>query len=125
MELVVLEVDKNESWSTLCTHSVENVELSLKAKGLHLYLMTRPPGYQINTSDLVSGSLDGKTSLLAGINELISKNYLFRIMRKNEKGRVVEWDYFVSPVPITKEAAAVAIEKLKKGKWEIYESGNL
>lgn len=57
---------------------VENKELSLGAKGLHTYLVSRPPGWKIWESELISRSTNGRDSLRSKIRELEEAGYLKR-----------------------------------------------
>jgi len=75
-ELIRLEQRRNEKYKTTYLEVVENPDLSWKAKGLHLYLMSRPPNWQIRYNDLLRRAKDSKTSLSSAIKELKAAGYL-------------------------------------------------
>ncbi|MFZ6007220.1 MAG: hypothetical protein ACOYU2_06145 [Nitrospirota bacterium] len=86
-DLITLKTHRNEKFSTIYLGAVEDSRLSWKAKGLHTYLISRPPGWVIRLTDLLRRAGDGKTSLLAGVEELKESGYILITRTKDEKGR--------------------------------------
>lgn len=86
--------------SLLC---VQDSELSWRAKGIHNYFVTRPDGWIIRETDLEQRSKDSKGRLDSGISELVSKGYLFRIVKRDEKKRMLKWGYLAVEEPASKE----------------------
>ena len=84
-ELIRLEQRRNERYKTVYLEAAEHPHLSWKAKGLHLYLMSRPPGWQIRYNDLLQRAKDSKTSLSSAIKELQDAGYL-NIEPEQDKG---------------------------------------
>lgn len=78
--------------------NVEDRTLSWKAKGIHLYIMSRPPEWTIRATDLIRRSTDGRDSLYSGLKELEKKKYLHR-KRVYRDGKIVYWDYDVYEEP--------------------------
>ncbi len=90
--------------------------LSLKAKGLHTYLMTRPEGWKLWTKNLFTIASDGESSVRSGINELIFHNYLHRFTKRDSKKRIRSWIYLVLPYPVKIKSK----EDLKKIDSKLY-----
>jgi len=86
------------NFTTVHNINVEDRSLSWKAKGVHLYLMSRPTDWSIRQADLIRRSKDGKDSLRTGMKELIDAKYVHR-RRVYENGRIVRWDYEVYEEP--------------------------
>lgn len=86
-DLITLKTQRNKNFSTICLSATEDPRLSWKAKGLHTYLISRPPGWVIRLADLLRRSLDGKASLLAGVAELKVNGFMRITRKKDEKGK--------------------------------------
>jgi len=105
-ELIQIKVHKNANYTTIGLRVVEDPGLSWKAKGLHLYLYSRPSGWKIRYSDLLRRSRDGKSSLQAAVDELKRHGYL-RISQRRKHGKfgssvweVYEEPCVISPYPV-------------------------
>lgn len=81
---IVLRVARNRNFRTISLHATNNESLSLKAKGLHTLLVTRPDGWVFSESHLVGRSRDGRDSFRAAMVELEDAGYLVR----EKQGRV-------------------------------------
>ncbi len=104
-ELIIVKVEKNRNYKTVGLQAVQDDNLSWKAKGLHLYLISRPDGWKIRAKDLLNKSKDGQQSLYNGLKELEEFHYLKRVrivekMTKRIKGmmyKVFEKPYQGNP----------------------------
>lgn len=74
--------------------------LSWKAKGIAAYLLSKPPGWQIWTGDLIRRSTDGYAAVLAGLKELEAYGYLKRERSNDARGRL-QWRKTLSAMPET------------------------
>lgn len=79
--------------------------LSFKARGILSYLLSHDESWVIRMADLVKG-IDKESSVRAGFDELIAKGYARRSRVRNERGRLLGWEYEVWDQPDL-EAAAV------------------
>ena len=76
-DMIQITTWKNENFKVIDLYPIqEDVSISWKAKGLHTYLITRPPGWKIRYSDLVERATDGRSALKAAIEELKQAGYL-------------------------------------------------
>ncbi|WP_036605308.1 helix-turn-helix domain-containing protein [Paenibacillus assamensis] len=80
--------------------------LSWKAKGLLIYLLSKPEGWQVYESDLIKRSKDGRDSVRAGIKELISCGYLMR-RQIRENGSFGRMEYIAYEQPIELEMTEI------------------
>jgi hypothetical protein len=90
---------KNRDFVDLDTHALRNQSLSLKAKGLHSYLMQLPIDWQINIADLQTRSTDGRDGVTSGMKELIAAGYVVRRRVTNSLHQFVGYEYFVYERP--------------------------
>ena len=98
-ELIQLEQRLDKRFRTISLQPIESSGLSWKAKGIHTYLITRPPGWKINRSDLENRSTDGKSALTSGLKELREADYLRIEKLKGDKGQYVgtKWTVVQNP----------------------------
>ena len=78
---------------------INNPRLSLKAKGLMAYLLSKPDKWQVREKDLVKSSTDGKASIRSALRELQSKGYITKSQARTTKGtyKPVVYDIFEYP----------------------------
>ena len=90
---------KSDDFVTLDTHCLRNKDLKWDAKGLHSYLVQLPDDWQINISDLVNRSKDGRDATSTPMKSLIFAGYIIRERCFDEKGKFEGYDYFVFERP--------------------------
>ncbi len=73
--------------------------LSWKAKGLYLYLVSRPDGWDYYVQDIINRSKDGKDAVKSGLKELEEYGYLKREKVQNEKGQFGKYIYLLKAKP--------------------------
>lgn len=83
-------VTKKGNFTTIHNKLISDNSISLKAKGIMLYMLSKPAGWNYNPKDIANNSKDGLDSVYSGLKELIEAKYISR--RKNKDGTV---DYFV------------------------------
>ena len=83
-------VTKKGNFTTIHNKLISDNSISLKAKGIMLYMLSKPAGWNYNPKDIANNSKDGLESVYSGLKELIEAKYISR--RKNKNGTV---DYFV------------------------------
>lgn len=74
---------------------INDALLSYKAKGILLYLLSKPDDWVISIADIIKHSTDGITSVKSAIKELTLRGYLQRTRLKNKLGQFVGYDYTV------------------------------
>lgn len=90
-----------ESGNFVTVHKnfIHDDNLSWKAKGILLYLLSRPDDWRIYETELNKHSSDGRDSLRTGIKELEQAGYIHRTRKRNEKGQLREYEYQVFEQP--------------------------
>jgi len=97
--LIIIRADHEKNYKVIDLTCVQDEKLSWKAKGIFNYFVTRPPYWSIKIADLFKKSKDGMNSLNSGIKELIEAGYLFRIVKKDNKGMFTNWAYLTKEIP--------------------------
>lgn len=78
---------------------INNKDLSLKAKGLWLYIASKPEEWDYSVKGTSSQSKDGIDSVTSGTKELEKMGYLYREARKNKMGQWDGYDYHLFDEP--------------------------
>ncbi len=73
--------------------------LSLKAKGLHTYVMGLPDDWDVYVKDLINRHEDGRDSILSALKQLERFGYLRREMKRAKNGQSQGCDYFFFETP--------------------------
>ena len=79
-------------------HIINDDRISLKAKGLYLYLISKPDNWSFSVDRIAKESRDGEDSVKSAIRELESFGYLHR-SQLNKKGNFGTMIYTIFDVP--------------------------
>lgn len=82
---------KSGRFSIIDNQLLENVDLSLQAKGLQAYLLSRPDGWTISPAHLSSTCRGGVSQIKATLKELEIARYIHREQLRDDKGRMNGW----------------------------------
>lgn len=66
---------------------LERSDLSFKAKGLLMYLISRPDGWDLDSVSLAQQGPDGRDAIRSGLTELERVGYVERVKRQGAGGR--------------------------------------
>jgi hypothetical protein len=92
--------DRDNPYVMLDKFSLNDASISLKAKGLLAYLLSKPNDWVVKEHDLIAHCRDGRDSVRAAIRELEHAGYIVRgERRRDEKGRMYEREYEVRERP--------------------------
>lgn len=89
---------------------VTDKELSWEARGMMLYLMSKPDEWTVVMADLQNASQAGETKVRRIIHELMDTGYITKSVSRGKTGQFVSTDYVVSD---TKDANWTPEEKEK------------
>jgi hypothetical protein len=81
----------DKPYVTVNKEFIKNNQLSWKAKGILLYLLSKPDDWQTYIEDIINHSTDGKVSVATGLVELKRLGYIKKVAVRNEKGQVTQW----------------------------------
>ena len=83
----------------MCNKALSDPNLSLKAKGLWAFIMTKPDGWKINSRGLSTQLKEGREAIMSGLRELEENGYLTRGMVRQKDGRFVQGDSILYETP--------------------------
>lgn len=78
---------------------IHDASIGWKAKGILLYLLSRPNDWKIYETELIKHTSDGLSSLKSGIKQLEEAGYIKRVRKRDDKGRMQGYDYEVYEQP--------------------------
>jgi hypothetical protein len=87
--------DKDNPYLMINKQCLDDVTLSLKAKGMLTYLLSLPDDWQIYEDEIVRHHKDGKDSIKSAIKELITSGYIIRERKRDDLGRLRAYNYNV------------------------------
>lgn len=116
--MAIIRLHKTEKYSiTINRYGLEDSRLSLKAKGLLAYLMTKPDDWRVNSRHLAAIGPDGRSAVLNALDELGEFGYFTRKKFKDEKGRW-QWEQVLHDTPHKARADAYRGWKTRLRKTE-------
>jgi len=89
----------NNNFTIVNNQIIENKNLSWKAKGILIYLISRPDDWQVYIKDLINRACDGEKALRSGLKELEENGYLNKKIERDSKGRFVKTIYYIYDTP--------------------------
>lgn len=92
---------RDPGYTQVCNDIINETGLSWKAKGILIYLLSKPDGWTVRENNIVKHSVDGLKATKAGIKELINRGYMFRRKIRDYQGKYRGWETIVCEVPFT------------------------
>jgi len=89
---------KDNPYVMIDRRPVENPKLSYKAKGILVYLLSRPDGWEVSVADLIKRSTDGEAGVRTGLKELKNAGHM-KYTTSRKSGRITGWLIEVYEVP--------------------------
>ena len=84
----------------MCNLHFDDRRLSLKAVGLHSFILSKPDDWKIIIQNIINSHTDGRESVYSGIRELIELGYWVKYpVRKNGKIHHYQTDIYEEPQP--------------------------
>lgn len=83
MRSVLHKTHRDRKYTTINLTCVEDSRLSGLAKAVHLYAMSRPPDWDLNTQDVINRFKEGKRAIYHAMQELVETGYLQRERERN------------------------------------------
>jgi hypothetical protein len=88
----------------IANEAAQDRRLSLKARGILLYVLSLPPDRTFSAAWLEAQVPEGRESVRAGLAELERCGYFRRTKKRGERGHWV-WDQVISDAPLTEEVS--------------------
>ncbi|UBH16377.1 conserved phage C-terminal domain-containing protein [Macrococcus armenti] len=116
-------IKKSSEYLMLDKTAIYDDTLSFKAKGILVYLLSRPDDWQIYETEIIKHCSDGRDSVRSGIKELEDRGYIKRERKRDENGRLNGYEYIVFERPQENhQSGKTNIGKTNVGKTNIGKS---
>ena len=105
MQSILHVTHRDEKYTTINLTAVEDKNLSGLAKALHLYAMSRPPGWILRTTDILNRFKEGQKAIWKALYLLEEFGYLTRKDMPDPKTKKfvgVVYDWYEEPLPLGK-----------------------
>lgn len=93
--MAIYRTAKESNYTVVDNGFISDPNLSWKAKGILLYLLSLPCDWNINLNEVQRHSTDGIKSLRTGIKELTDAGYTKRQPVRDENGVIKEWETII------------------------------
>ncbi len=94
-----IKVEKKNKYTQIENKLIRNRDLSLKAKGLLIYMLSLPDDWDYSISGLSAECKEGKSSIRSAIEELMEHRYITRSLVRAENGTLGGYEYIVYEEP--------------------------
>lgn len=101
----IFRVHRRVNFAIVNKEILVNRSLSYKAKGIMAYLLSLPPDWTVNVTNIINQSTDQEFAIRSGLKELIDAGYIVRRAERDDKGRVVRWVMEVHEEPVGRPEA--------------------
>ena len=96
--MAIIRVQKKSNYTVVDNTFIRDMNLSMKAKGLMLLMLSLPPEWDYSVAGLAAICKEGMTAIRGALKELEDAGYLRRERRNNEKGYFV-YEYILTEIP--------------------------
>ncbi len=94
-----IKVEKKDKFTQIDNNLIRNQNLSLKAKGLLIYMLSLPDDWDYSISGLSATCKEGKSSIRSAIDELITQRYITRSLARGKNGLLDGYEYVAYETP--------------------------
>ena len=94
----ILRKQKVRQYTTVDNYFIDDINLSLKGKGLLLFMLSKPDEWKFNYKNFIKSLPEGEKSIRSAIKELETLKYLKRERIKDEKN-YYDWIYYIYEKP--------------------------
>lgn len=84
----IVRAARRERYTVVAQAAIDDERLSWKARGLLVYLLSKPDNWKTSYRQLMKVGPDGQASILAGLKELEDHGYLVRSNTRTEGGQL-------------------------------------
>jgi hypothetical protein len=99
MSIIRVVKNKHNPYLIMNKTCLNDRRLSLKAKGLLCYLLSKPDNWYINTKDIIANNDNARASVFSAINELVTYGYMYKHQFRNQNGSFHSYNYLVYERP--------------------------
>lgn len=92
----IVKSNYKRNFTSVNNDFIRDQQLSWKAKGIIIYVMSLPDDWQLHISELFKHARDGRDSTYNGIRELIDRGYCRRSDVRDSRGMFAGYEYTIS-----------------------------
>lgn len=92
---MIFKTKHKTDFTIIPNKTINDSDLSLRSKGLLLYLLSKPDNWNVNLVQLSTVCNEGKSAIRTSLNELIDKGYINREQLRDKTGKMVGYQYDV------------------------------
>ena len=97
---IIHQLETGEQYAKIPRAMLDDVRLSLSAKGVLSYLLSKPPKWKMRVSDIVAHCTDGKDAIRTALNQLRAVGYVHYSQARNERGKMSEGVWSICDKPV-------------------------
>jgi len=99
MSIIRVNKSKENPYLIMNKTGLNDINMTLKAKGLLTYFLSLPDDWQIYEDELIKHHKDGKDSIKSAIKELVSNGYMTRVRQRDKNGMWRGYEYTIYETP--------------------------
>lgn len=101
--MAIVRSFKNKNYTTMCNHHLNDNELSLKAKGLLSFMLSKPDTWDFSINGLKSQLKEGRDGIRSALTELEQNGYLKRVRQRDDNGKLRKVEYHIFEINTTEK----------------------
>ena len=97
--MAIVRIPKVNNYTIMSNHHLTDPNLSLKAKGLMSYMLSRPDNWDFTIEGLARQNMEGADAIARIIRELEGRGYVIRSRTRNKAGKFTDMEYRILECP--------------------------
>ena len=97
--MAIVRIPKVNNYTIMSNHHLTDPNLSLKAKGLMSYMLSRPDNWDFTIEGLARQNMEGADAIARIIRELEARGYVVRSRTRNKAGKFTDMEYRILECP--------------------------
>ena len=98
--MAIVRVPKVKNYTIMSNYHLTDPNLSLKAKGLMSYMLSRPDNWDFTIEGLAHQNKEGADAIARIIRELEAHGYITRSRTRNQAGKFTDMEYNILECPM-------------------------
>lgn len=99
--MAIIRQKRKKRFSIIDNSIIEDIRMSFKARGLLIYMLSRPDNWKFYTDELVKHSdKDGLSAVKTALREIEAAGYLTRKQGHQKNGQFTSQDWILSDTPV-------------------------
>ena len=98
--MAIVRIPKVKNYTIMSNHHLTDPNLSLKAKGLMSYMLSRPDNWDFTIEGLARQNMEGADAIARIIRELEARGYVIRSRTRNKAGKFTDMEYSILECPL-------------------------